>query len=358
MQSRATFHRRAEFERTFNRNHMHGLVAYDDDSLSESEAGPSNGVGQHPNDKTSKLGPKNPAECRRIPKSQVIIKRPHNSHKNHHPRAHVSEDLPPEPPQAATEPLLLEETSSMDMSVSPSPPEPSDKSKDELSRYRAVLEPPPTPGIEDWGIPPECPTPCDPVLQAKLAKFSALKQDPANPKHFNDSLMSNHSFRNPHLYTKLVEFMNVDERATNFPSDIWSPNDVKPDWFADQIGMFYFKIYIELRSCLATRARCISSCPSAVPCSAGYRHHLRRFLALNRFHPAGCNTWLHEFKANAQKERSEKQTASQAAGRRTQIDFARPKEKETVPQRKSRFQPYGSGIGASAARDKPKWRWG
>ena len=59
-----------------------------------------------------------------------------------------------------------------------------------------------------------------------------------NPKHFNDSLMSNRSFRNPHLYTKLVEFVDVDERTTNFPKDIWDPENVQRDWFADQIGKY------------------------------------------------------------------------------------------------------------------------
>jgi hypothetical protein len=75
-------------------------------------------------------------------------------------------------------------------------------------------------------------------LQAKLAQFNALKRDPNNPKHFNDSLMSNRSFRNPHLYAKLVEFVDVDERTTNFPSDIWNPADVQNEWFADRIGTF------------------------------------------------------------------------------------------------------------------------
>jgi hypothetical protein len=63
-----------------------------------------------------------------------------------------------------------------------------------------------------------------------------LKQDPEQPKHFNDSLMSNRSFRNPHLYAKLVEFADVDERSTNFPKDIWDPHDVQEEWFADKIG--------------------------------------------------------------------------------------------------------------------------
>ena len=50
--------------------------------------------------------------------------------------------------------------------------------------------------------------------------------------------MSNRSFRNPHLYNKLVEFVDVDERTTNFPKDIWDPSNVQRDWFADQIGKY------------------------------------------------------------------------------------------------------------------------
>ena len=73
-------------------------------------------------------------------------------------------------------------------------------------------------------------------MKAKLAQFLALKRDPAHPKHFNDSLMSNRSFRNPHLYAKLVEFVDVDERTTNFPRSIWDPMDVRDEWFAERIG--------------------------------------------------------------------------------------------------------------------------
>jgi hypothetical protein len=79
--------------------------------------------------------------------------------------------------------------------------------------------------------------------QAKLAQFHVLKKDPHQPKHFNDSLMSNRSFRNPHLYAKLVEFVDVDERSTNFPKEIWDPHDVQEDWFADKIGPFTSLIF-------------------------------------------------------------------------------------------------------------------
>jgi hypothetical protein len=69
-------------------------------------------------------------------------------------------------------------------------------------------------------------------------QFRAYKAHPTQPKHFNDSLMANRSFRNPHLYAKLVEFVDVDESATNFPKDLWDPWDVKEEWYADKIGIF------------------------------------------------------------------------------------------------------------------------
>jgi len=103
-------------------------------------------------------------------------------------------------------------------------------------KIRDLLRPPPIPGVLDWGIPAVATEPCDPAIEAKLAQFHALKRDQDQPKHFNDSLMSNRSFRNPHLYAKLVEFVDVDERTTNFPKELWDPRDVQEDWFADRIA--------------------------------------------------------------------------------------------------------------------------
>ncbi|KAJ8503150.1 hypothetical protein ONZ45_g11113 [Pleurotus djamor] len=109
---------------------------------------------------------------------------------------------------------------------------------DELADIRALLRPPQIPGLDDWGIPPESTEPCNPAIETKLAQFHSLKRDPSNPKHFNDSLMSNRSFRNPHLYAKLVEFVDVDERSTNFPKDMWDPDNMQDEWFADKIAEF------------------------------------------------------------------------------------------------------------------------
>uniref|UniRef100_A0A8H7XZC9 Uncharacterized protein n=1 Tax=Psilocybe cubensis TaxID=181762 RepID=A0A8H7XZC9_PSICU len=287
---------------------MNGLVSYDYDSPSDSEAVPSTSSNpQNTNvrsfvDKTSIASLKSSSEGnRRLPKSQVIIKRPAISHKTQHLRTHNSDDLISNDPSKKAGPST--EGSPMDISSSSSRqpstrPGPSAEPQDELARIRALLRPKPIPGVENWGIPAEPTEKCEPALQTQFTRFSSLKTDPKNPKHYNDSLMSNRSFRNPHLYTQLVDWVDVDERTTNFPKDIWDPNDVKPEWFASQI-------------------------------------------------------------ADAQKERSEKQAAAQAPGKRSHIEFSSSKDK-APPPKKSRFQPYGSsGVsGVASTRERQKTRWG
>lgn len=133
---------------------------------------------------------------------------------------------------------------SLTVSSSDTPP---DRNVNELSCIRELLRPPSIPGLDDWGIPvPPDEEECDPVLVAKLAQFHELKRDPANPRHFNDSLMANRSFRNPHLYAQLVDFVDVDECATNFPAQIWDPTDVTHRWYAEEIGTFYLFLKILL----------------------------------------------------------------------------------------------------------------
>jgi len=244
----------------------------------------------------------------RQPKSQVVIRRPPPM--KSHPRAHILDSLAQDVQigdnaQASGSSRLSEDASPSGQHVAIDPP-------DELTRLRSLLRPPPIPGLVDWGIPPQSIEPCDSAIEAKLAQFSALKRDPDNPKHFNDSLMSNRSFRNPHLYAKLVEFVDVDERTTNFPLEIWNPKDVQDEWFADRI-------------------------------------------------------------AERQKARSEQQASAQSSGKRSRIDFAKEatsgrsaREKDTG--RNSRFEPYGGGGGGGHPygdgkgkgypKDRHKTRWG
>jgi len=51
--------------------------------------------------------------------------------------------------------------------------------------------------------------------------------------------MSNRSFRNPHLYAQLVDFVDIDERSTNFPKEIWDPDLVRyGEWDAEKIAAY------------------------------------------------------------------------------------------------------------------------
>ncbi|KAF7973684.1 hypothetical protein HWV62_14678 [Athelia sp. TMB] len=213
------------------------------------------------------------------------------------PRAHVSNDID----ENAGANFNAEASGSSTSRTAPliSGQEPATS---EIFQIRALLKPSPIPGVENWGIPPETTDPCDPEIEAKLAQFAALKRDPQHPKHFNDSLMSNRSFRNPHLYAKLVEFVDVDERTTNFPLDIWNPGDMRPEWFAEAI-------------------------------------------------------------AERQKAQSEQQMTAQNSNKRSRIEFTKESASSRGKEsgRKSRFDDAGKQsymYGEGANKDRKKTRWG
>lgn len=96
-------------------------------------------------------------------KAQVIIKRPAIAHKNQI-RAHISDDIIQEDQSQIAGPSSRETDTSMDISPSSSRTVLSDEPQDELSRIRALLHPPPIPGANDWGVPPESAEPCEPAL--------------------------------------------------------------------------------------------------------------------------------------------------------------------------------------------------
>ncbi|KAG6377413.1 HCNGP-domain-containing protein [Boletus reticuloceps] len=306
-------------------NALPGLVAYSDDSQSDSEdniastsKSPDVGLANN-HDKPLKGLSASSSDTRLLPKSQVIIRRPAPTRS--HPRAHLSDDIVAE--QSLSDlPSHTPEESSKDL-----PSASSSSEFHELTRIRELLRPPSIPGVVDWDIPAESTAPCDPAIEAKVAQFLALKRDPANPRHFNDSLMSNRSFRNPHLYTTLVDFVDVDERTTNFPTNIWDPNDVEPEWFADRIGTCCSMALIDPCSC---------PCPPFCVVSLNDGLFAREICA---------------FKAELQKARSEQASAAQS--KRSQIAFTASKAPPPQPthhpqdrrgeRRKGRFNPYSRG---------------
>ncbi len=65
-------------------------------------------------------------------------------------------------------------------------------------------------------VPKEGQPPCSEALQEKFAKWHKLMvQDQIR---FNDNLEKQHSFRNPSIMSKLIEFIGVDEHGTHFVS--------------------------------------------------------------------------------------------------------------------------------------------
>ncbi|KAL1918401.1 uncharacterized protein VTP21DRAFT_3061 [Calcarisporiella thermophila] len=68
-------------------------------------------------------------------------------------------------------------------------------------------------------------------LKAKFVRFHNLT---LQGLRFNDRLVRNKSFRNPHIYAKLVEY--VDELGSNFPPDIFDPHGFPQEAFAENIA--------------------------------------------------------------------------------------------------------------------------
>lgn len=70
--------------------------------------------------------------------------------------------------------------------------------------------------------------------KAKLRHFHTLRSQGV---YFNASLQSNKSFRNPSILSKLVSFVNVDEKLSAFPPDVWSSSSgVASDAWAERIA--------------------------------------------------------------------------------------------------------------------------
>lgn len=103
-------------------------------------------------------------------KSQIIIRK-HTHLKPHHPRTHLVEE---------NDPMRAASSSSVPTFSQPPDNEPTTREgedhaerqdsgtpSDELTRIRMLLRPPPMPGVDDWGIPPEPQGDCDPEIEAR-----------------------------------------------------------------------------------------------------------------------------------------------------------------------------------------------
>jgi hypothetical protein len=69
--------------------------------------------------------------------------------------------------------------------------------------------------------------------QAKISGFYELRQKGVR---FNDSLLKNKAFRNPHIYAKLVEFVELDEIGSNLDKSVFDPHGFPREAYADKLG--------------------------------------------------------------------------------------------------------------------------
>ncbi|KAF9439211.1 hypothetical protein BGZ76_008577 [Entomortierella beljakovae] len=99
---------------------------------------------------------------------------------------------------------------------------------------KALLRPKPIPGIENFGILSSPVGEINPDVQAKMEHFHHVKV--TRGKHFNQSLMKNKNFRNPHIYSSLVELVALNEIGSNFEkSEFFDFEGYGPESYASGI---------------------------------------------------------------------------------------------------------------------------
>ncbi|CAH8610247.1 unnamed protein product [Dicrocoelium dendriticum] len=89
--------------------------------------------------------------------------------------------------------------------------------------------------LDEVKLPPEPPGHCPMKLQEKVDREVhrmrlEIDYDP------NRSIQDNKAFRNPSIYEKLISFLNIDEKGTNFPPEIYNPYRWPPQSYYDELA--------------------------------------------------------------------------------------------------------------------------
>ncbi|PVU98717.1 hypothetical protein BB559_001323 [Furculomyces boomerangus] len=74
---------------------------------------------------------------------------------------------------------------------------------------------------------------CDKALNEKFKHWLDLKKQ---GYHFNEQLQRNKNFRNPNIYTKFLEHLDIKETGTNFPKDIFDPDRFPDNIYYDKLN--------------------------------------------------------------------------------------------------------------------------
>ncbi|GAA5824272.1 hypothetical protein JCM11251_001590 [Rhodosporidiobolus azoricus] len=123
--------------------------------------------------------------------------------------------------------------------------------------------------LAEFGIPPLPTGPCKSSVEAKLTNFHHLRQ--TRGLHFNDSLNASKAFRNPRIYAKLVEFVDVDETGTNWDKEVWDPKDVGLDGTAVRLAELQ-KIRSEAKAAQPAGSRSAIAFTGSSSTSSSSRH--------------------------------------------------------------------------------------
>ena len=70
---------------------------------------------------------------------------------------------------------------------------------------------------------------CDEKTQRKISKF--IQYAKSSGKTFNSNLISKKDFGNPHLLSKVVKHLGIDEMGSNFPKDKFDPKGYPEEAF-------------------------------------------------------------------------------------------------------------------------------
>ncbi|WRT68822.1 uncharacterized protein IL334_005802 [Kwoniella shivajii] len=195
---------------------MQGLVHYSDDSSPELSTHQSIPGPSRLRDQISTASPSNIAKGKLRPPSGIVINRSPKRIRRSSPH---SAELPENLTHTAQSDIAQSELATTTHNGKSKWGKEFDGLTEEQV-FNIVTTPDQIDGTEDWGIPSEVdPDESSDALKSKVQNFLRLKYERA--EHINTRLLSSSSFANPHIYSKLVEFVSIDERSTNFPSSGW-----------------------------------------------------------------------------------------------------------------------------------------
>ncbi|KAI8853344.1 HCNGP-like protein-domain-containing protein [Chytridium lagenaria] len=73
---------------------------------------------------------------------------------------------------------------------------------------------------------------CDPKLQARIVKYTELRRQGTV---FNNNLAKTHSFANPAIMSKLIEYLGLEEYGSNYDKSQFDPGGFPVEQYYDEI---------------------------------------------------------------------------------------------------------------------------